>query len=128
MMLPFDLGPDGDVETGLSGAQLLDTPMFNKGSAFSEQERHELGLDGLLPPHVTDLEEQCARVWEELSFKPSDMEKNIYLRGLQDRNEVLFYRVLLEHLEETMPLVYTPVVGWACRHFSHIYRRPRGLF
>ena len=127
-MLAFDLGSDGALTCGLRGASLLEAPIFNKGSAFSESERAAFGLDGLLPPHVTDLSEQVERVWEELSFKSSDAEKHIYLRALQDRNEVLFYRLLLDHLEEMMPLVYTPVVGWACRHFSHIYRRPRGLF
>jgi malate dehydrogenase (oxaloacetate-decarboxylating) len=127
-MLSLDLGPSGALTCGLRGASLLEAPIFNKGSAFPDSERAAFGLDGLLPPHVTDLSEQVERVWEELSFKSSDTEKHIYLRALQDRNEVLFYRLLLDHLEEMMPLVYTPVVGWACRHFSHIYRRPRGLF
>jgi len=128
LMLTFEARAGTDVAVEIDGFQLLETPIYNKGSAFSQAERIELGLDGLLPPYVTNLEEQCERVWEELCFKPSNEEKHIYLRGLQDRNEVLFYRVLIDHLEETMPLIYTPVVGWACRHFSHIYRRPRGIF
>ncbi|MBS1714614.1 MAG: NAD-dependent malic enzyme [Armatimonadetes bacterium] len=116
------------VKTGLGGFHLLETPVYNKGTAFPEDERSTFGLDGLLPPHVTDIGEQLERTYHEFSFKPSAMEKHIYLRSLQDRNEVLFYRLLLTHLEEMMPLVYTPCVGDACRHFSHIYRRPRGLF
>lgn len=131
-MLEFNLrsNPHGGVSvtTDLRGAALLDLPMFNKGTAFPDEERRAFGLDGLLPPHPTSLADQVDRIYGEFCFKPSDMEKHIYLRDLQDRNEVLFYRLLLEHLDEMMPLVYTPVVGWACRHFSHIYRRPRGLF
>ncbi|MBV6458370.1 MAG: NAD-dependent malic enzyme [Fimbriimonadaceae bacterium] len=127
-MLTFEMQAGGEVAVDVDGLQLIETPIYNKGSAFSQEERTELGLEGLLPPHATDLEEQCQRVWEELCFKSTDEEKHIYLRGLQDRNEVLFYRLLHDHLEETMPLIYTPVVGWACRHFSHIYRRPRGIF
>jgi len=116
------------VKTQLSGIQLLMTPLLNKGTAFTANERHELRLDGLLPPNSTTLDDQVKRVYREFQFKQSDMEKHIYLRSLQDRNEVLFYRLLLDHIEEMMPLVYTPTVGAACRHFSHIYRRPRGLF
>lgn len=116
------------LRTGLTGFQLLETPMFNKGTAFTERERRDFGLDGLLPPHVTSVEEQLERTYGEFSFKPSAMEKHIYLRSLQDRNEVLYYSLLLNHLEEMMPLVYTPTVGDVCRHFSHIYRRPRGIF
>ncbi|MBI5707153.1 MAG: NAD-dependent malic enzyme [Armatimonadetes bacterium] len=131
-MLDFTLrkedSGESTVATDLAGSFLLDTPIFNKGTAFTTAERTELGLNGLLPPYATDIHEQLERTYHEFSFKPTDMEKHIYLRALQDRNEVLFYRLLLSHLEEMMPLVYTPVVGWACRHFSHIYRRPRGLF
>ena len=131
MNFQIERGRDGRrdvVRTGLSGFHLLETPVYNKGTAFPEDERSTFGLDGLLPPHVTDMDEQLERTYHEFSFKPSAMEKHIYLRSLQDRNEVLFYRLLLTHLEEMMPLVYTPTVGDACRHFSHIYRRPRGLF
>lgn len=116
------------VYTSLRGIELLETPLLNKGTAFTPTERQTFGLDGLLPPHPTAMEEQVERTYGEYQFKPSDMEKHIYLRALQDRNEVLFYRLLLEHIEEMMPIVYTPVVGSACRHFSNIYRRPRGLF
>lgn len=133
MALTFDLHRDltrkeDEVATRFSGIQLLETPLLNKGTAFPESERLAFGLDGLLPPHITSLEEQVERCYREFSFKTTPMEKHIYLRGLQDRNEVLFYRVLLDHIEEMMPLIYTPTVGDACRRFSQIYRRPRGLF
>lgn len=127
-MLVYETRPTGEVVVPFDGPLLLETPIYNKGTAFPQSERVEFGLEGLLPPHVTDLDEQTERVWEELCFMPSQEQRHIYLRSLQDRNEVLFYNLLLSHLEETMPLIYTPVVGWACRHFSHIYRRPRGLF
>src|SRR6185436_12664427 len=85
-------------------------------------------LQGLLPPHVETLGEQSVRAWEAYQRKTDDLERHIYLRALQDTNEVLFYRLLLDHIEETTPMVYTPVVAQACQEFSRIYRRPRGLF
>ena len=111
-----------------TGAELLLTPLLNKGTAFSEAERQKLHLEGLLPPHVESLKEQATRCYETFSQKSSDIEKHIYLRQLQDHNETLFYRVIVDHLIEMMPIIYTPVVGEACQRFSHIYRRPRGLF
>lgn len=116
------------VETALTGFDLVDTPLLNKGTAFTEDERRELRLLGLLPPHVETIDEQVARCYEAFAVKPTPLEKHIYLRQLQDANETLFYRVLLDHIEEMMPIVYTPVVGEACQMFSHIYRRPRGVF
>lgn len=113
---------------GARGVQLLHNPSLNKGTAFTQQEREQLGLHGLLPPHVESLEEQVERAYEAYQRKDEDLERHIYLRALQDTNEVLFYRLLLEHIVEMMPIVYTPVVGQACQRFSHIYRRPRGLF
>src|SRR5246500_3215576 len=110
------------------GMDLLDTPLLNKGTAFTEEERTLFGLLGLLPPHVETLEEQVVRAYEAYQRKDDDLERHIYLRALQDTNEVLFYRLLLEHIEEMTPLVYTPGVGLACEQFSHIYRRPRGMF
>src|SRR6266850_7758011 len=110
------------------GMELLDDQELNKGTAFTEEERRILGLDGLLPPQVETLEEQAARAYEAYRRKDDDLERHIYLRALQDSNEVLFYRLLLDHIEEMTPLIYTPVVGQACQQFSHIYRRPRGLF
>ncbi len=112
----------------LKGMDLLDTPLLNKGTAFSYEERALLGLHALLPPQVETLDEQVVRAYEAYKRKTDDLERHIYLRALQDTNEVLFYRLLVDHLEEMTPVVYTPVVGAACQEFSHIYRRPRGLF
>jgi len=110
------------------GAAILEDPILNKGTAFTEDERTDLGLFGLLPPHVATLDEQVTRAYEAYKRKTEDLERHIYLRALQDTNEVLFYRLLLDHIEEMTPIVYTPVVAVACQQFSHIYRRPRGLF
>src|SRR5258705_7556456 len=115
-------------QAALSGTDLLNRPLLNRGTAFTDEERNKLGLLGLLPPHVETLEEQVARAYEAYKRKDDDLERHIYLRALQDTNEVLFYRLLLDHIEEMTPMVYTPVVGLACQQFSHIYRRPRGLF
>jgi malate dehydrogenase (oxaloacetate-decarboxylating) len=112
---------------GLRGMDLLDTPIWNRGTAFDENERTTLGLHGLLPPRVEAIEEQLTRAHEAFKSKGTDLERHIYLRQLQDSNETLFYRLMLEHIEEMMPIVYTPTVGLACQQFSHIYRRPRGL-
>jgi malate dehydrogenase (oxaloacetate-decarboxylating) len=110
------------------GMELLEHPLLNKGTAFTEDERAKLDLLGLLPPEVETLEEQAVRGYEAFQQKDTDLERHIYLRALQDTDEVLFYKLLLDHIEEMMPLVYTPVVARACERFSHIYRRPRGLF
>jgi len=112
----------------LTGNALLENPILNKGTAFSERERIELGLLGLLPPHVETLEVQAERAWEAYLQENSDLERYIYLRNLQDTNETLFYRLIHDHLAEMMPIIYTPVVGEACQQFSEIFRRPRGLF
>ena len=116
------------ITSNLSGLQLIDTPLLNKGTAFTEEERQRFGLLGLLPPHVDTLEEQVARAYDAFCAEPSDIEKHIFLRQLQDENETLFYRLLLEHTAQMMPIIYTPVVGAACQQFSEIYRRPRGVF
>ncbi len=115
------------IPAGLRGMDLLDTPLLNKGTAFSDQERSAFGLHGLLPPQVETLIEQSERAYEAFAVKANDLEKHIYLRQLQDTNETLFYRLMLDHVVEMMPIVYTPTVGVACQQFSHIYRRPRGL-
>jgi malate dehydrogenase (oxaloacetate-decarboxylating) len=110
------------------GSHLLAEPMYNKGSAFTQEERAALGLEGLLPAGVNTIEQQAARVRENLARKTDPLEKYIGLASLQDRNEHLFYRVLCGHLEEFLPVVYTPTVGRACQEFSHIFRRARGLW
>ena len=111
-----------------SGMNLLNNPVLNKGTAFTEAEREAFGLHGLLPPIVESLDQQCVRAYEAYALKQNNLERYIYLRQLQDTNEVLFYRLLVDHIEEMLPIVYTPVVGLGCQQFSHIYRRPRGLF
>ncbi len=111
-----------------TGVALLRNPALNKGTAFTEQERGALGLRGLLPPHVFTIEDQLMRVLRNLRVKPSELEKYIFMVSLQDRNNTLFYRVLLENIEELMPIVYTPTVGQACLEYGHIFRRPRGIF
>jgi malate dehydrogenase (oxaloacetate-decarboxylating) len=112
---------------GLRGMDLLDTPVWNKGTAFDDHERVTLGLNGLLPPQVESLQEQSVRAYEAYNTKKTDLGRHVYLRQLQDSNETLFYRLMFDHIEEMMPIVYTPTVGLACQQFSHIYRRPRGL-
>lgn len=112
----------------VSGVDCLHNPVFNKGTAFSETERDALGLRGLLPPHVQTMEEQVERVMHNFRNKNNDLERYIQMVGLQDRNETLFYRVMMEHLEEMMPIIYTPTVGRACQEFGHIFRRPRGFY
>lgn len=115
-------------EMPLTGKALLENPLLNKGSAFSEEERREFGLLGLVPPHVSTTEEQLTRTYESYKHKDTDLERYIYLVSLQDRNETLFYRLLQEHITEMMPIIYTPVVGEGCKQYSHVYRRPRGLY
>jgi len=111
-----------------AGIALLQDPRFNKGTAFTEAERDVLGIRGLLPPKVLLLPEQLLRVRRNFESKASDIEKYIFLVALQDRNETLFYRLLVDHLVEMMPIIYTPTVGEACRRFGHLFRRPRGLY
>ncbi len=110
------------------GVDWLHNPIFNKGTAFTEAERDALGLRGLLPPHVQTMDEQVDRVMANFRAKTSDIERYIQLVGLQDRNETLFYRVVMDHLEEMMPIIYTPTVGKACQEFGHIFRRSRGMY
>src|ERR1700752_4537092 len=114
-----------DEKTGQ--ARLFDA-LTTKGTAFTQAERRKLGLLGLLPTAEKTLGQQSEHVWHEFSTRRDDLDKHIYLRALQDRNETLFYRVLRDQLPEPMPTVYTPPVGEACQRFSEIYRRPRGLF
>jgi malate dehydrogenase (oxaloacetate-decarboxylating)(NADP+) len=110
------------------GYAILRDPLLNKGSAFPEEERVALGLQGLLPPRVFTMEEQVLRVMENYSRKQTDLERYIHLISLQDRNETLFYRVVMDNLEQMIPILYTPTVGLACQQFGHIFRRSRGLY
>ena len=113
---------------GQTGVDLLHNPALNKGTAFSKAEREALGLKGLLPPYVSSLEEQVMRVMENFQRKPNDLERYIHMIALQDRNETLFYRVVLDQIETMMPIIYTPTVGQGCQEYGHIFRRPRGMF
>ncbi|MCL1594478.1 MAG: NAD-dependent malic enzyme [Actinomycetia bacterium] len=114
------------VET--TGDSVLLDPFLNKGDAFSREEREQLGLLGLLPDHVSTIEEQLGRVRFQYRLKNTEMGKNIYLNGLMDRNETLFYRFVLENLSETVPIIYTPTIAAACSHWSRIYRRAHGMY
>ncbi len=111
-----------------NGVDLLHDPKLNKGTAFTEEERDKLALRGLLPPRIFTGEEQSKRILENFHNKTDDLEKYIYMVALQDRNETLFYRTVIDNVEEIMPIIYTPVVGKACQLFGHIWRRPRGLY
>lgn len=112
----------------LAGVDLLHDPIMNKGTAFSEAEREAFCLRGLLPPRVMTQAQQEARIMENYYRKSNPLEKYIFMVSLQDRNETLFYRTVIDHLEEMMPIIYTPTVGQACQEYGHIYRRPRGLY
>ncbi|OUR70939.1 NAD-dependent malic enzyme [Methylophaga sp. 41_12_T18] len=116
------------VSIPFSGTTLLNIPVLNKGCAFSEQEREEFNLTGLLPRRHETIEQQVSRAYQQLSSFDEAINKHIYLRAIQDKNETLFYRLVLDHIDEIMPLIYTPVVGEACERFSEIYRNNRGLF
>jgi malate dehydrogenase (oxaloacetate-decarboxylating) len=116
------------VESALSGYELLNDPLLNKGTAFTEAERDEFELHGLLPPHIAELDYQVMRRLEAFRAQRSDIDRYTFLRGLQDSNETLFYALLTRNIEEMMPVVYTPTVGLGCQRFSHIFRKPRGLF
>ncbi len=114
--------------THYTGSLLLENPLLNKGSAFTRDERLALNLNGLLPNQVETISEQTDRAYSQFSDFKRDISKHIYLRNIQDTNETLFYNLVSSHLEEMLPIIYTPTVGEACEHFSDIYRRARGLF
>jgi malate dehydrogenase (oxaloacetate-decarboxylating) len=126
-----DEGPTAQadfVETELEGTALLTNPMLNKGTAFTDEERTAFALHGLLPPHIGTLEVQSARRLLAVRKLAGDLDRYVFLRGLQDANETLFYALLTQNLEEMLPLVYTPTVGEGCQTFSHYWHYPRGLF
>ena len=123
-----DHKPKEYLNVSLSDYALISEPLLNKNMAFSAQERLDFKLYGLLPPHIETLHEQSERTYQAFCSKNTDLEKYIYLRQLQDTCEVLFYHLLIRHLEEMLPIVYTPTVGVGCQQFSEIYRRPRGVF
>jgi malate dehydrogenase (oxaloacetate-decarboxylating) len=128
---PYELGSAADgypVRIRARGRSVLSNPMLNRGTAFTPEQRQLLGLQGLLPSGVTTLEGQLRRVYAQYRRQPDDLAKNVFLANMRDRNEVLFYRLLAEHLEEMLPIVYTPTVGKAIERYSHEYRRPRGVF
>ncbi|HLM21264.1 MAG TPA: NAD-dependent malic enzyme [Propionibacteriaceae bacterium] len=128
---PYELGSAEDgypVRIRARGRLVLTTPMLNRGTAFTPEQRRMLGLQGLLPSGVSTLEGQLRRVYAQYLRQPDDLAKNVFLANMRDRNEVLFYRLLADHLEEMLPIVYTPTVGKAIERFSHEYRRPRGVF
>ena len=128
---PYELGSAADgyrVRIRARGRSVLTNPMLNRGTAFTPEQRQALGLQGLLPSGVSTMEGQLRRVYAQYRRQPNDLAKNVMLGNMRDRNEVLFYRLLAEHLEEMLPIVYTPTVGKAIEQYSHEYRRPRGVF
>jgi len=122
-----DIQPNGGYNFP-TGVSLLKDSLRNKGTAFSAEERATLGLRGLLPPRIFSMSEQVERALRQFRKKESDLERYIFLTSLQQRNETLFFRLLLDHLEETMPIIYTPTVGQACLEYGGIFRSPRGLW
>jgi malate dehydrogenase (oxaloacetate-decarboxylating)(NADP+) len=125
----FTVPANGEpLELDIRGLQILNDPNLNKGTSFTLEERKVLGLSGLLPPHQADMEEQVQRIRENYEHLIDPLDKYIFLTSLADRNTTLFYRFLMENLEETTPIMYTPTVGQACQRFGHIYRKSRGMY
>ncbi|WP_368896600.1 NAD-dependent malic enzyme, partial [Priestia megaterium] len=127
-MRAYKIEKGGSISTSLKGKSVLSTSYLNKGSAFTEEEREELHLQGLLPPTVLTLEEQAKRAYEQFKKAPNDLQKNNSLNDLHNRNVVLFYRLLSDHLSEMLPIIYTPTVGQSIQEYSHEYHRPDGLY
>lgn len=116
------------VAVNKTGYDLINNPMYNKSTGFTDTERSELKIHGLIPNNYFTLDQRRAKIYNVFTSKPSDIEKHIFIRGVQDRNEIMFYSLINEHIEEILPIIYTPTVGEACQKFSEIYRKPRGLF
>ena len=127
-MTYYEVAPDKSMKTQLRGRQILEHAILNKGTAFTPEERTKFHLHGLIPAAVETLDQQAGRMYQAYKKKTEDLSRHIFLRELQDRNEILYYRLLLDHIGEMLPMIYTPVVGVACQRFSEIYRRSRGLF
>ncbi len=127
-MIPSQAAGRRRLETLVTGSALLNDPMLNRDTAFAPDERKEMGLVGLLPSAVTTLDEQVKRAYAQYQAQRDDLSKNVFLTALQDRNEVLFYRLLADHLQELLPIVYDPTVALAIEQYSHEYRRPRGVY
>lgn len=124
----IDLQDDPVLPISKRGKELLSDPLLNKGTGFPDSERDALGIRGLVPPQVVSIDDQVQRAMENFHRKDNDLERYIHLESLHDRNETLYYRVLLQYIRELTPIVYTPTVGKACQHFGHIYRRARGMY
>lgn len=127
-VLTSGAAPMSPIPVRRASYELLNDPVLNKGIAFTEAERDAFGLHGLLPPHVGTLDEQDARCLQALEAFETDLERYDFLRDMQDHNETAFYALLTREIEHMLPLVYTPTVGLGCQRFSHIYRKPRGIF
>jgi malate dehydrogenase (oxaloacetate-decarboxylating) len=127
-MNTFNLSNDGSIQTNLKGKNVLAQPFLNKGLAFTNQERKDLGLEGILPPTVLTLEKQVQRAYQQFKEQPNNLRKNVWLNDLSNRNTVLFYRLLTNHLSEMLPIIYTPTVGQAIQEYSHEYHRPDGVY
>jgi malate dehydrogenase (oxaloacetate-decarboxylating) len=128
MQAMIDIDLNASIETDLTGYDLVNKPILNKGTAFPETERDAFRLHGVLPPHVGTLEDQVSRRLKVLRAFETDFERYAFLRDVQDTNETLFYAMLVQNIEELLPLVYTPTVGEGCQRFSEIWRKPRGIF
>src|SRR5215813_8660087 len=128
MARPQQATQEKELQPTLRGPEQLDNPALNKGTAFTPEERREYGREGLLPHAVETLDRQLERVMEHLDAKPTDLERYIYLIGLSDRNETLFFRTLMSYPARFVPIVYDPTGAEACLTFGHIYRRARGMY
>ena len=122
------LSTSGPQHCALTGAALLHTPYLNKGSAFSKEERDAFGLKNLLPVRVNTLEQQVKRAYDQYHARPTSLAKNTFMTSLKDQNEVLYYRLIQDHLKEMFPIIYTPTEGEAIANYSKIFRRPEGCF
>jgi len=122
------LSTSGPLECALRGTPLLNHPYFNKGSAFTSSERQEFELTGLLPPSIQTLEQQAERAYQQYSTRPGPLAKNTFLSSMKEQNEVLFFKLLHDHLAEMFSVVYTPTEGEAIQNYSRIFRRPEGCF